>query len=112
MEEFAADPASEDRANADRKERKAHVGALLLGWRESRDVLVITWRLDDLAEGDANKSKNDHWHGGVRHKQEPREPGDQGADRYGAHRRNFLCRQIYENRKANHHDRTGGQEQF
>ena len=47
------------------QESKSQVGALLIGWREARDVFVIARRLDDLSERDNHKGADHHRYGGV-----------------------------------------------
>src|SRR5208282_3884685 len=46
----AAKPATDERANSDGQEREAHVSALLSGRREPRNVFVVTRRQNDFAE--------------------------------------------------------------
>src|SRR6266852_5016665 len=50
MHHAAAEPAAEQRANANRQECKTHVGALLFGRGKFRDVFIVPRRLNDLAE--------------------------------------------------------------
>src|SRR5689334_6867380 len=41
MQQHAAQPSADERADADRQKRKSHVSALLSGGREARNVFVV-----------------------------------------------------------------------
>src|SRR3982074_676666 len=50
MHERPAEPSSDQGSNSARQEGEAHVRALLSGGSQPRDVFVVAWRLNDLAQ--------------------------------------------------------------
>src|SRR5438309_4595461 len=66
MHEPAAEASADQRAYPDGQECEAHIRAALPRRRESRDVFVIAWRLDDFPEGDDHQCGNRRPHTRVR----------------------------------------------
>ena len=94
MQEHAAEPTADQRADADGQKCKAHVGSLLSRRRQPRNVFVIARRLRDLAEGDHKHGDHRHENRRTDNQDEPGQAGDERSERDGAKRRHFAVRKL------------------
>ena len=51
VKDFSPKPAAYERTDAKRKEGETHIGALLPGRSEARDIFVVARLVDDFTEG-------------------------------------------------------------
>src|SRR5690349_5363580 len=91
VEQLAAKPAADERADTDGQKGEAHVGTLLPGRSQAGDVFVVARGLDNLAGGN-NGERRDRGPLAVPEEQrEPSDGGDKGAQRHGGETR-YLTR--------------------
>src|SRR6266436_3251135 len=112
MEQRAADAACEKCADTQRQKCKAHVRALLAGWGEARNVIVVARLLRKFAKRDDDERGVDRCDGGMYGENRESNHGDEGAEDDGAERGHFLCGYTHGNGKSDYDGRTGGQHAF
>src|SRR5216684_1143638 len=112
VEKSAADSSGEKCADTQRQKCKAHVRALLAGWGEARNVIVVARLLRKFAKRDNDERGVDCCDAGMYGENRESNHGDKGAEDDGAERGHFLCGYTHGNGKSDYDGRTGGQHAF
>src|SRR6267143_2131523 len=90
VEKLAADTPGEKSADAERQESEPHVGALLPGRGEARNVVVVPRLLRQFAKGDDNESGVGGENGGMNGENGKSDHSDKRAQDDGAESGDFL----------------------
>src|SRR5262249_7544190 len=86
-------------ADADRQECEAHVGPLLIGGSETRNVIVVARRLNDLADRQ-NEQRNHRADFALpRRENQPGQRSDHRPDNYGSKSRNLSRKKTHSERE-------------
>src|SRR6202007_1878409 len=112
MHDFYPEPPTDERTNSDGQKRESHVGSLLFGGRELRNIFVVARRLRDFAEGEDEYGKYSSPITGPEGQYQPRKAGNECAENHGFTRRDLADEVIPGQGKADHHVGVDAEDTF